>query len=240
MHVGPRSTPEVLPTPTPAPAPAPLTPAQAVVVVAASAGGVQALTRLAAGLSADMRAAILVVLHIPPRAESRLPEILSRVGPLQASRAVDGESLLPGTFAIAVPDRHLLISDGRMRVVDGPRENRVRPAADPLFRSAAREYGDGTIGVVLSGTLDDGAAGLAEIHAAGGMTLVQDPLDALADGMPLAAIENVAVDHVATADRIGALLPQLAERIATREGGGVPTGATLAWRPPSRAGPSGP
>jgi two-component system chemotaxis response regulator CheB len=181
----------------------------------ASAGGVQALTRVAAGLEADIPAALLAVLHIPPQAESRLPQILSRVGPLNVAQAADGEPLRAGSFSIAAPNRHLVVSGGRMWLVDGPRENRVRPAADPLFRSAAREYGPRTIGVVLSGSLDDGASGLAEIRAAGGLTVVQDPADALADGMPRASLETVDADYVEPADRLGPLLSELAKRVAT-------------------------
>jgi len=119
-----------------------------IAVVAASAGGVEALTSLARGLPADLPVALLVVLHFPPTATSRLPEILSRAGPLEAETARHGQIARAGMIHVAPPDRHMVLSGNRIFLLDGPRENGVRPAADPLFRSAASSMGERVIGVV--------------------------------------------------------------------------------------------
>jgi two-component system chemotaxis response regulator CheB len=184
-------------------------PRRDVVVVAASAGGIEALRNVLAGLPRDFHAAICVVLHISPTSGVALPMILDRSGPLPASAARDGEPLRPGHIYVCVADHHLLLSDGYVRVRGGPRENGYRPAADPLFRSAARFFGPRAIGVVLSGTLSDGAAGLAAIRTEGGLAVVQDPADALYPGMPSHALEWVSADYVATATEIGPLLARL-------------------------------
>jgi two-component system, chemotaxis family, protein-glutamate methylesterase/glutaminase len=163
-----------------------------VVVIGASAGGLQALQRILARLPGGLPASVLVVIHLSPATPSRLAEVLGDVGALPAVAAVDGQRFRPGTIYTAVPDRHLLVSaDDRLRLTRGPRENRVRPAADALFRAAARWCGPRVIGVVLSGTLDDGAAGLASIAQHGGVTLAQRPEDAKFDGMPKAAVAAV-------------------------------------------------
>ncbi len=169
-----------------------------IVVVGASAGGVEALAELAAALPPGLPAAVLVVLHMPAYGHSVLPEILSRRGPLPARHAVDGEPLLTGCIYVAPPDHHLLVRDSKILLTRGPAENNHRPAIDTLFRSAARAYGPRTVGVVLTGTLDDGTAGLQAIKSRGGRALVQDPNEALFSGMPLSAIENVAVDKIET------------------------------------------
>jgi two-component system chemotaxis response regulator CheB len=181
-----------------------------IAVVAASAGGVEALTSLARGLPADLPVALLVVLHFPPTATSRLPEILSRAGPLEAETARHGQIARAGMIHVAPPDRHMVLSGNRIFLLDGPRENGVRPAADPLFRSAASSMGDRVMGVVLSGTLDDGAAGMAAIQAYGGATLVQDPDEALSDGMPRAVLEVIEPDHVLPAAAMGDVMSDLA------------------------------
>src|SRR3954471_5922370 len=129
-----------------------------VVVVGASAGGVEALREIAGRMPPNLAAAVLVVLHVS-QTGSNLPAILTRAGPLPAEHATDGRPLETGTILVAPPDHHLLIEDGRARVVRGPRENRHRPAVDPLFRSAALGFGAATVAVVLSGALADGAAG---------------------------------------------------------------------------------
>jgi len=184
-------------------------PRRDVVVVAASAGGIEALRNMLAGLPADFDAAICVVLHLSPTSGVALPMILDRVGPLPAAAAHDGERLRPGRIYVCVADHHLVLSDDHLRVRRGPRENGYRPAADPLFRSAARYFGPRAIGVVLSGTLSDGAAGLAAIRREHGLVVVQDPADALYPGMPIHALEWVCADHVATAKEIGPLLTRL-------------------------------
>src|SRR3954466_2245939 len=137
--------------------------ARDIIVVGASAGGVEALTRLGKALPADLPASLFVVLHLPPDAHSALPAILNRRGQLSAVHPRDGETIEQGRIYVAPPDRHVLLHRGTARVVRGPRENGHRPAVDPLFRSAAAAYGPRVIGIVLSGTLDDGTAGLLAI-----------------------------------------------------------------------------
>ena len=167
-----------------------------VVVIGASAGGVSSLTSLVRCLPAGLEAAVAVALHVPEESPSALPAILSREGPLRATHAVDAEPLQHGRIYVAPPGRHLLVKRRTLRSVNGPNENGHRPAVDPLFRTAARSHGRRTIGVVLSGSLDDGTAGLQSVKQHGGAALVQDPEDALFSGMPTSAIENVAVDFV--------------------------------------------
>ncbi|AVT41656.1 chemotaxis protein CheB [Plantactinospora sp. BB1] len=186
------------------------------VVVGASAGGVEALRALVAGLPPELAAAVLVVLHMPAGAESALPVILGRCSPLPTAFARDGEPMSPGRLYIAVPDRHLLVKDGHLLLSRAPKQNRARPAVDALFRSAARWYGPRTVGVVLSGSLDDGAAGLAALHAAGGICVVQDPADAVIESMPRAALAVVPEAVVGPAERLGAAIGQLVAESVTR------------------------
>jgi two-component system chemotaxis response regulator CheB len=160
-----------------------------IVVIGASAGGVEALTTLFSGLPLELPAAVFVVLHVMPGGTSVLPRILSRVGSLPVAAAIDGEPIERGRAYVAPPDHHMVIADGRVRLTSGPRENGHRPAVDPLFRSAARAHGRKVIGAVLSGALDDGAAGLRMISDAGGVALVQDPGSALYPSMPGAALD---------------------------------------------------
>jgi two-component system chemotaxis response regulator CheB len=180
-----------------------------VVVVGASAGGVEALRTLVAGLPPDLPAAVLAVLHVPRSAPSALASILDRSGPLPAAAAVDGERLVRGRIYVAAVDHHLLLVDGRIRLSRGPSENGHRPAIDPLFRSAARAYGSRVIGVVLSGARDDGASGLESIVGHGGIAVVQDPTDALHSSMPRSALERVNAEHVVPAAKLGALIAEL-------------------------------
>ncbi len=181
-----------------------------IVAVGASAGGVEALSELVQLLPADLSAAVLVVLHIPAYGHSVLPDILSRRGPLPATHAVDGEPLLTGRIYIAPPDHHLLVRGGRIRLTRGPAENNHRPAVDTLFRSVARCCGPRAVGIVLTGTLDDGTSGLQAIKSRGGIALVQDPKEALFTGMPASAIENVAVDRVETIAGLAQTMARLA------------------------------
>ncbi len=181
-------------------------------MLGASAGGVEALREVVAGLPAALPAAVLVVLHTPAGYESALAAVLNRCGPLRAETARHGAPLVPGRIYVAAPDHHLLVRHNRMLLSRAPKQNRVRPAVDALFRSAARWHGDRTVAVVLSGTLDDGAAGLAAVDAAGGACLVQDPADAMFPGMPEAALAVVsgaeACPASALAGRIEALVAE--------------------------------
>jgi two-component system, chemotaxis family, protein-glutamate methylesterase/glutaminase len=183
--------------------------ARSLVVFGASAGGVDPLKRIIDGLPADLPAAVGVVLHVP-KTGSRLPEILNRNGELPAVHAADGELLRWGYVYVAPPDRHLLVQDEHCVLADGPRENGHRPAVDPLFRSAAAEFGERTVGVVLSGTGADGVAGLQEIASAGGCVIVQDPGEAAFPGMPTAAIVR---DHPDCVTKVGDIAAAIVEAL---------------------------
>lgn len=159
-----------------------------IVVVAASAGGIEVLRDLLSRLPGDLPAALLVVLHIPASSGGALANILDRSGPLTATAARAGEEIRPGHVYVAPPDHHLLIDGGRIELSHGPRQNGHRPAADPLFTSAAAACGDRVLAVVLSGTLDDGAAGAAAVEQCGGLVAVQDPATSAYTGMPEAAL----------------------------------------------------
>jgi two-component system chemotaxis response regulator CheB len=176
------------------------------VVIGASAGGVEVLTRVVRGLPDDLRAAVCVVLHIAPGGPSMLAHILGRAGTLPCRAARDGERLREGLILVAPPDHHLVIEDGHVRLTVGPRANGHRPAIDVLFRSAARALDRRVVGVILSGTRDDGSAGLALIKASGGATIVQDPEEAKYSGMPTSAIANVAVDAIVRSDLVASTI----------------------------------
>ena len=188
-----------------------------IIVVGASAGGVEALGALAAGLPADLPAAVFVVLHVPAYGASVLPGILSRRGPLPAVHPTDGEPIRLGHIYVAPPDHHLLVEKGRVRLTRGPHENGHRPAVDILFRSAALAYGPRVVGVVLTGTLDDGTAGLYAVKQRGGLAVAQDPEDALFASMPRCAIESVSVDHIVPMTEIGPTLARLVRLPAPEE-----------------------
>jgi two-component system chemotaxis response regulator CheB len=190
-----------------------------IVVVGASAGGVEALTNVVGSLPAALPASVFVVLHVPVTGGSALPNILTRHGPLPASHAKDGEPIERRRIYVAPPDHHLLLRAGHVHLARGPRENGHRPAVDPLFRSAAFEYATRVVGVVLSGALDDGTAGLLAIKSRGGVAIVQHPEDALYPGMPNNAIEHVEIDHVLPAAAVGATLGALAVEPATAPAG---------------------
>nr|HET7859750.1 chemotaxis protein CheB [Caldimonas sp.] len=184
------------------------------VVIGASLGGVGALVQIAAALPAGFPAPILIVLHIGEQ-PSVLPRLLAQVSQLTASHAVDGEPLRAGRIVVAPPDLHMIVEDDRIVLVRAPKEHHTRPAIDPLFRSAALAHGSDVIGVVLTGRLDDGTAGLQAIKEAGGIAVVQDPDDAIASSMPASALQYVEVDHCVTLPLIPALLTSLvAETVA--------------------------
>jgi two-component system chemotaxis response regulator CheB len=176
------------------------------VVIGASAGGVETLRRVVGGLPRDLRAAVCIVLHLAPDSPSALAGILDRAGPLPCWRAGDGDPLQSGRVLVAPPDRHLVVSDGRVGLTVGPRENGHRPSVDALFRSAAEAKGSRVVGVVLSGMRDDGTAGLALIKAHGGAAIVQDPNEALYGGMPASALAHVQVDAVARSDEVASVI----------------------------------
>ena len=157
-------------------------------MVAASAGGLMPLRAFLAGLPADLPASVVTVLHIPATGGQALPGILDRSGPLAAKLAVDGEKLVHGRVYVAPADHHVLIVNGTIRLSQEPRQNGVRPAADPLFRSAARYGGPRVVAVVLSGTLDDAARGCATVERCGGRVVVQEPAEAAYPGMPASAL----------------------------------------------------
>jgi two-component system chemotaxis response regulator CheB len=179
------------------------------VVIGASAGGVDTLMRVVAGLPADLAATICIVVHIAPSSPSALARILERAGPLHSRQATDGEELIHGEILVAAPDRHLVIEDRHVRLNAGPRENGHRPAVDTLFRTAAAAQGGRVVGVVLSGNRDDGTAGLAAIKAGGGATIVQDPDEALYRGMPANALAHVQVDAVVRSDRVAEAIAEM-------------------------------
>src|SRR4051812_8388035 len=187
-----------------------LMPEHDVVVIGASAGGVEALSRLVGMFPPDLPASVFVVLHVPAESTSVLPRILNRAGPLPVIHPISGQAFERGHIYVAPPDHHLLVKQGYCELTRGPRENGHRPAVDPLFRSAARVYGARVIGVILSGALDDGTAGMVAIQMRKGICVVQSPDDALYAGMPQSAIDNVKVDHVIPLAEMGNLLVELA------------------------------
>ncbi len=189
----------------------------AAVFIGGSAGGIEALAELLSRLSPDLAAPVLVVLHVGASGMSLLPAILDRVGSMQALAPADGETLRNGVIYVAPRGRHMLVDDTHAVLSEGPTEHGLRPAIDPLFRSAARTYGAKAIGVIVSGMLDDGAAGLREIRARGGWTLVQQPSEAGFPSMPESAIASVDVDFVLPAAELASRIEELVSSPTTRE-----------------------
>src|ERR1044071_8567923 len=165
-----------------------------ILTIGASAGGVEALRVLVSLLPTELPAALFVVLHIPQDAPSLLPALLQRAGSLPARHPADNTPIENGRIYVAPPNRHMLLEPGRVRLVHGPKENRHRPAIDPLFRSAAKAYGPRVVGVILTGALDDGTQGLEVVKKCGGVTIVQNPEEAIVPSMPLSALRYVEVD----------------------------------------------
>lgn len=184
-------------------------PTPRLIVIGASAGGLAPLRDIARAFPADFPATVLVVMHISSTATSVLPDILARAAQLGVAPATDHLELRPGRMLVAPPDRHLTVLDGHVQLQRTPRENGHRPAVDPLFRTAAEQYGPAACGVILSGSRDDGAVGLAQIKAHGGVTIVQDPADAQYDGMPSHALATTDADFVLPADEIGPAIVRL-------------------------------
>jgi two-component system chemotaxis response regulator CheB len=194
-------------------------PGRDIIVIGFSAGGVEALARVVADLPPDLPAALFVAHHFPADSVSALPDILRRSGQLPACHPTHEQVIEPGRIYIAPPDRHMLIAGGQIHLSRGPRENGHRPAIDPLLRTAARAFGPRVIGVLLSGALDDGTAGLAAVKRQGGIAVVQDPRDALYPGMPTSAMQAVPIDHVLPSAEIASLLTRLARvPVAQHEG----------------------
>jgi two-component system chemotaxis response regulator CheB len=180
-----------------------------IVVIGTSAGGVQTLRKVFATLPADTPATFFVAMHVQAHSQSVLPELLSRASGLPAHHPTDGEKIKHGRIYVAPPDYHLLLEPDRVRLSHGPKENRHRPGIDPLFRTAARVFGPRVIGVVLSGSLDDGTAGLVEICKHKGTTIVQDPSDAIIADMPRNALRCLMPDYCVPAGEMTPLLKRL-------------------------------
>jgi two-component system, chemotaxis family, protein-glutamate methylesterase/glutaminase len=194
-------------------------PGRDIVVVGTSAGGVEALRALVAGLPKDFPGSVFVVMHTAPDSPGVLAHILDRSGPLPASNAENRARIQPGRVYVAPPDRHLLLEPGAMRLTHGPKENRFRPAVDPLFRSAAQVYGPRVVGVILTGGLDDGTSGLWAVKQLGGLAVVQDPDEAFMPSMPLSALGQVEVDYTLPVAEMAPLLARLAATSVAEQGG---------------------
>jgi two-component system chemotaxis response regulator CheB len=194
-----------------------------IIVIGASSGGLEALKVIVRELPADLPASIFIVMHVSPDYESLLPEILQRNGRLPAMMATNGELIRRGYIYIAPPDFHLLIEQGYVRLWRGPKENHSRPSINPLFRSAAKAYGPRVIGVILSGYLDDGTAGLITIKVNRGVAVVQNPADADQPDMPRNAIRYIDVDYVLPAEQIAPMLVKLTQEPSV-EVGALPMG----------------
>jgi two-component system, chemotaxis family, protein-glutamate methylesterase/glutaminase len=179
------------------------------IVIGASAGGVEALREIARHLAPDLPAAIFVVIHLYPRSTSNLPEILSRSGPLSAVHPQNGTAIEHGRIYVAPPDHHLIIEPGHVHLGTGPREQRQRPCINVTFRSAANAYGERVIGVLLTGQLDDGVAGLWHIKRHGGVAVVQNPEEAMFPSMPLSALREIETDYTLPVADMGSLFQRL-------------------------------
>ena len=190
---------------------------QRIIVIGASAGGFEALKKIVKELPADFNAPLFIVWHMSPDIRGILPQVLNRVNSIYAAHAYDREEIKSNRIYVAPPDYHLLLEEGTVRVTHGPKENRFRPAVDPLLRSAAYAYGSRVIGVILSGALDDGTAGLWTVKHYGGTAIVQDPMDAEVPSMPENAIREVNVDYCVGVSEIAKLLVRLTKQPVKKE-----------------------
>ncbi|MBW4489814.1 MAG: chemotaxis protein CheB [Trichocoleus desertorum ATA4-8-CV12] len=188
-----------------------------IIVIGTSAGGLKALSKIVSSLPAELDAVIFIVQHISASAPSLLPRILEDISNFSVSHPEDGEKIQKRHIYVASPDHHLLVSQGYMRVVRGPQENRFRPAIDALFRSAARAYGPRVVGVILTGYLDDGTVGLQAVKNRGGIAIVQDPEEAEYSSMPRSAMRYAKVDHCLPLAEIPALLVSLTKEPVAAE-----------------------
>ncbi len=180
-----------------------------IVVIGASAGGFEVIKRIVQLLPADLDASIFIVWHMSPEVRGILPSLFNGLSTIPVANARDMEPVMSNRIYVAAPDHHMIIEEGIIKLTRGPKENRFRPAVDPLFRSAAYTYGARVIGVILSGALDDGTAGLWRIKTNGGLAIVQDPADADVPSMPESALREVDVDYCVSAHEIPALLVKL-------------------------------
>ena len=180
-----------------------------IIVVGASAGGIEATSDLLVQLPEDIKAAVFVVIHTTSEADGMLASVLDRRCALQTVIAKDEDKISYGNVYVAPPDNHIMLLDGRIRILHGPKENRFRPAIDPLFRSAAVTFSSRVIGIILSGLLYDGVSGLNAIKKCGGIAITQKPEEALFPDLPVNTIANIKVDHVLSVKRMGSLINQL-------------------------------
>ena len=204
-----------------------------VVVIGGSAGSIEVLREIVAGLPADFDAPVLIVVHLTPDAPSRLCNVLERRATLPVHVAGDGEPMRPGHIYVAPPDRHLTIVDGELAVRTGPRQNRHRPAIDPLFRSAARAAGSQAVAVVLSGALGDGVSGARVIAHEGGVVVVQDPAEALFPSMPELVMNLVPSARVAPRESIATMVVEAVESAVERRRDAVMGGPAMTDDRPS-------
>jgi len=180
-----------------------------IIVIGASTGGAEAISTLVAGLPEKFKASVFIVWHLAPDSQGLLPAIINKLGTMPAKHPQDMELIEPGTIYVAPPDRHLIIEGNRARITRGPKENRFRPAVDPLFRAAAYYHGARVIGVILSGALDDGTAGLRAVKESGGIGIVQEPAEAIEKGMCESAIEEGLADYIVSVKEMPGLLSRL-------------------------------
>jgi two-component system chemotaxis response regulator CheB len=195
-----------------------------IIVIGGSSASIEPLKMIVRELPANIPASIFIVSHVSPDHQSYLGEILTRFGKLPAATAVQGEAIRPGRIYIAPPDHHLIVEQGYLRLWRGPKENHSRPSINPTFRSAAKSYGPRVIGIILSGLLDDGTAGLIAVKVNRGLAIVQDPEDAEHSDMPRSALRYIEADYTVPAAHIAPLLVELIQ-------GTIDTGVTFMGEP---------